>query len=177
MTIKRAPSRAGPEGVKSGFTHQDEYQLRKWNNPLSNPRIQIWTEEDLDDEPEEVKRYYCAMCKSRLEHLPKLEYWQCSSCSEVYDNKYLHDTPLKSITDHKLMPHTALQYYPQYDDDDPNIPFVSAVDIDDNLEEEDNPDFQVTKSSSDNRVKFIKVRGSPADALAMTKQHEERIRK
>jgi hypothetical protein len=155
MIIKRPPSRISKEGIRSGFKIQDEAQLRK---ETDEPRIQLFTDEELD-EPEDKAQYYYVyyyaystiMCKSRLEHLPKLEYWQCSSCQEVYDTKYIHDTPLKSITDHKLMPYSDLQYYPQAGENDPSQPFVAAINVDDNQVIDQDPNFQVIRSSPDQR--------------------------
>lgn len=90
--------------------------------------------------------------------MPRSEIGQCSNCLETYDTKYLQDIPLKDIKDFQLVPHMPFQRYSQFDENDPNFPFVSSINVD-NQDIED-PNFKIIRSSQDQRVQFIRVNGS-----------------
>ena len=52
--------------VNQGFSQKDQTYLRKFDIAAADPEIQIFTE-DLEDENE--IGYFCAICKSKLDHL------------------------------------------------------------------------------------------------------------
>lgn len=143
------------KNVRFGFSKRDEWYLRHHDNAASNPRVQIFTE-DLDNEPEEEMRYFCAICKSRLERMPKLEMWQCSQCLETYDTTYLQDKPLKDTTGFRLDIHQDLKHYATIDEDDPNLPFVQGIDP--NREPEEDKGYEVTYQSGDERIEHRSVK-------------------
>jgi hypothetical protein len=106
--------------------------------------------------------------------MPWLEIWQCNNCLETYDPEYLQDKPLVSTKDFKLAPYTDLQHYAQYDENDPTLPFVAAINVDDDQDQED-PNFQIVRPSIDQRIQHIRVKGLPTDVLRTMEQHENRI--
>jgi hypothetical protein len=106
--------------IRYGFKLPDEYLLKKYDNASANPHTQIFSYEKMEEEESENTKYYCAMCRSRLKLMPRLEIWQCGNCLETYDTKYLQDSVLKSIGDFKLTPHFAFQRYPTFDENDPH---------------------------------------------------------
>jgi len=144
------------DGVRPGFTTRNSFSLRTDHTP----KIQIfaYSEDDEEEEPEE-RTYWCAMCKSRLEYLKGSDtIWRCDNCMEFYDTK-IQDSVVKDKEDFKLAPYSGLQHYPVFDADDPNIPFVEGINLDD---KEDNPE---TRTYENQRIQRIHVKGSFADAI------------
>lgn len=156
--------------VNQGFKPNDQNYLRKYDNPKSDPQIQLFTDEDLDEEPED-KQYFCAMCKTRLDYYSDLEEWFCSGCMQHYDTK-IQDKPIADISDFKLVPHSDLLHYPQFDDNDPRLAFVANIDVDKLAGEEDY--VELVKSSPDTRVKHIKVKGSPVQAISAMNEADKK---
>lgn len=154
--------------LNSGFKLKDQNYLNKYDNAKADPQLQVFTDEDIDESPED-KKYFCAMCKTRLDYYDDLEEWFCSGCYQHYDTR-IQDKPLTDIRDFKLTPYTAQLHYPQFDENDPNMPFVDNIDVDKIAGEEDY--IELVKSSPDQRVKHIRVKGNIADAIAATKESE-----
>ena len=60
----------------------------------------MFTEEELEEEEDEVATYYCAFCKSKLDHLQgRIDntIWRCNGCMTYYDTS-IQDMPLKNIS-------------------------------------------------------------------------------
>lgn len=123
----------------------------------------MFTYEDNED-PEE-REYYCTICKGRLEYLGDLNEWFCTICNQYYDTK-IQDKPLKNKSGFKL--HSHHDPYRQYDEEDPYIPFIKGVDVEDVAG--DVEEVELVKSSPDRRVQTIRVRGSLAEALNATRE-------
>lgn len=151
--------------IRQGFRIQDANYLRKHDNPLSNPPMQIFSDEDPDEYVGD-KSYYCAACKSKLNYLEALEEWQCSGCGVIYNTR-IQDKPLKDIQDFKVTPHTDLLHYPVFDENDEGLPFVHSIDVDTLAGEPE--EVELVKSSPDQRVQHLRVKGMPIDALRATK--------
>lgn len=124
MKIKRNEHNAmiGPSGVRQGFSLNDTYRLRKYDNPLSNPPTQIISAEELEPEPEQ-RQYWCAECKSPLSYLRASNtIWRCDECLSYYDLN-IQDSPIRDKGPFKLVPYQ--QHYPSADDDS----FFEAIDL------------------------------------------------
>jgi DNA-directed RNA polymerase subunit RPC12/RpoP len=162
------------DGVRPGYTLRDSVSLRKETD--HNPKIQIFSYQDEEDQQEPEERiYWCAMCKSKLEYLNGSDtIWRCDNCMSYYDTK-IQDSVVKDKEDFKLTPYSGLQHYPVFDADDPNLPFVEAINPD-ARDQEDPPDLEILRTSSDQRVQHIRVRGSPGDALRLVSEHDRRNR-
>lgn len=69
------------------------------------------------------------MCKGQLDcQEGSNTIWLCDYCIFYYDIA-IQDSPLVDTTDFKLTPYSDLLHYPQFDADDPQIPFVEAIDL------------------------------------------------
>ena len=119
-------------GVRPGFSAADSHFL---NRQIHTPKTQIFSSEELDEEPED-RIYYCAMCKGVLDYDKHLDAYACKSCVQYYDITNLQDTPLKDIKDLQLVPYSAQRHYAPFDPDDPNTPFVESIPLDKTEEEE-----------------------------------------
>jgi hypothetical protein len=155
-------------GIRLGFKPRDEHYLRDFDNAAANPQIQTFSDQDPEEDNED-KRYFCAMCKTRLEFYHDLDEWFCEGCGQHYDTK-IQDRPLTDIKDFQLVPYTDQRHYPQFDENDPNLPFVHSIDVDKLAGEAEI--VEIVKTSPDHRVKHIRVKGSPAEVLAATKEME-----
>jgi hypothetical protein len=91
---------------------------------------------------------------------------------EWYDTK-IQDSPIHDKSDFKLYTLRDLERYHQFDPDDPNEPFVQGIDLD-TTDEEDSPDIKIVKTSADQRVQHIRVRGSPDKALRLIAERDKR---
>jgi hypothetical protein len=158
-------SRSTFSKVNQGFRIQNQRYLQKFDNPQANPEVQIFTAEDFEEIDPEKRKYYCAICKSRLEYHRHLGIWICSECLEQYDPERLYNVPLRDTKDFILKPYMELQHNPTWDDDDSNLPFVEGVDM--NKLDGDSESVRLENSTPDNRIQFIRVRGSPAKAIAL----------
>jgi hypothetical protein len=154
--------------IRAGFKLKDEYYLRDHDDAQTDPEMQMFSDQD-PEEANEDKRYFCATCKTRLDYYTDLEEWFCDGCGQHYDTK-IQDIPLVDTTDFKLTPYTGLRYYPEYDENDPNLPFVHSIDVDKLAGEAEV--VEVVKTSPDQRVKHIRVKGSPVEALSAMKEME-----
>jgi hypothetical protein len=141
---------------RHSFKLRDQYYLKRFDNPESNPTVQIF--DDSEDEDEESLVYYCAVCKDRLEYLYDIEEWFCNGCGQHYNTRF-QDTPVKNTKDFTVKP--WIDRYPTMDAEDPNMPFMAGKNPD---KEVSNPDVELIKTSPDERVKHIRVRGSLTDA-------------
>lgn len=110
------------------------------------------------------------MCKTRLDYYNDLEEWFCPGCCQHYDTK-IQDRPLTDTTDFKLVPHTDLRHYPTFDENDPMLPFVKNIPIDELAGEEDY--IELVKTTPDQRVKHIRVKGSPVEAIYAMKEADK----
>lgn len=54
-------------GINQGFTVQDQYYLRHYDNAEADPQVQLFTVEDLEQEEPELRKYFCTIFKSRLD--------------------------------------------------------------------------------------------------------------
>jgi hypothetical protein len=117
--------------VRMGFKFQDEIYLRKYDNAVAGPEIQLFTEEDLEES--ETRKYFCAVCKSKLDYLKGTEtIWRCNECMEYYDTK-IQDIPIGNNKGFKVVPHHEINRYPKLDEDDINISFVRSIKLDEFL--------------------------------------------
>jgi hypothetical protein len=74
----------------------------------------------------------------------------------MYDTS-IQDRPITNITKFRATPHSSIQRYPSADDED--APFVSAIDLNTNVED-------IGNRYGDQRVQRIRVKGTFADAIA-----------
>jgi len=65
----------------------------------------------------------------------------------------LQDTPLKDIKDFQLAPYSQLQNYPVFDENDPNMPFVEGIRLDE-LEKEEGLE---TRTYDNGRIQHINL--------------------
>lgn len=73
----------------------------------------------------------------------------------------IQDTPIKDQRDFKLTPYSQLQHYPQYDENDPTLPFVEGIDLNRIVES----DLE-TREHEDRRVQHINLHNVTfADAI------------
>lgn len=73
-------------------------------NAQWSPRLQVFAEDNIDDQEPEQKQYWCAMCKNQLIYERKLEIWKCDACFEYFDTK-TQDSVIKDKSDSKLVPY------------------------------------------------------------------------
>jgi hypothetical protein len=155
--------------TRQGFRYQDELELARIST--WDPEVQLFTAEDFDDEEEpRVRKYWCAICKSRLDYLQGADEWFCNQCGQQYDPK-IQDVPIKDLSTSKVRVWAELAHYPTYEENDPYLPFAEGIDMDDIVEEE--KDIQLISSSPDNRIQKLHVRGLPEKALRATALYEE----
>jgi len=110
--------------VNQGLSPQDQNYLRKFDNAEADPEIQMFTEE-LGDEI----AYFCSICKSRLDYLEETKtIWICSNCSQTYDT-CIQDAPLRDISSTRVKAYSEFQYYPKYDESDPDMIFADGIDL------------------------------------------------
>jgi hypothetical protein len=144
-----------------GFSQQDRNYLRQFDNAQADPELQILTEEDFEEEEPEQRQYFCAICKSRLDYLEGSKtIWRCNECTEYYDTNN-QDVPLKDISELRVKTYPELSYYQTWDEEDPNMVFMEQIDLG-----EQNIPRNVEILRDDHRVKHIRIRGSPVEALA-----------
>jgi ribosomal protein L37AE/L43A len=135
------------------------------NQGFSQQDIQILTEEDYEEEDKEVRRYWCAICKSRLDYLEGTEtIWMCSNCSQMYDTS-IQDVPVKDISESKVRTYTELDHYPTYEEDDMFTPFIEGINPD-REEDYDQEGVELVSPSYDNRMQHIRVKGDITKALS-----------
>ncbi|MGA7370335.1 MAG: hypothetical protein WBX01_14500 [Nitrososphaeraceae archaeon] len=157
--------------VQMGFGYQDEQYLKRYDNASADPDIQIFTAEGADDEEPETKRYWCAICKSKLTYMKhRGTIWRCDNCAEFYDTK-IQDTAISNNKGFKIRPHHEINRYPKFDETDSNIPFIKSI----NLDEHEDPNIEITRQSDDGRIRHIHVKGSPAEALALESKTKQLI--
>ena len=137
------------------------------NQGFSQQDIQILTEEDYEEEDKEVRRYWCAICKSRLDYLEGTEtIWMCSNCSQMYDTS-IQDVPVKDISESKVRTYTELDHYPTAEEGDIFVPFIEGFGP---AADDDDDDEYVPRNIeviSDNGMhKHIRVKGLSTEALA-----------
>ncbi|HZD33582.1 MAG TPA: hypothetical protein VE130_00115, partial [Nitrososphaeraceae archaeon] len=87
-------SRNHKNGSNQGFSLTDQNYLRKYDNAGADPDIQLFTEEGLEDGEPEHRSYFCALCKSKLDHLQGIDdtIWRCNDCVVYYDTS-IQDIP------------------------------------------------------------------------------------
>jgi hypothetical protein len=121
--------------------------LRGFDNVEANPKIQLFTQDDLEEEEQEERKYYC-VCKSRLEYHKHLGIWICSECYEQYDTN-IQDAPLKDISGPRVKTYPELKFNPTYDELDVHMPFVEAINF------KETGEVELVRSSSDRRIQHI----------------------
>jgi hypothetical protein len=82
------------------------------------------------------------MCKGVLDYDKHLDAYACWSCVQYYDITNLQDTPLKDITDFKLVPYSAQRHCLEFDGNDPMTPFVESIPVD-KLDKEDDERVEI----------------------------------
>ena len=85
-----------------GLSLRDQHYLRTHDNAQADPDIQMFKEVELEDE--EPEQYYCALCKSKLDHLQQGiddTIWRCNECMTYYDTS-IQDMPLKDISGQRI---------------------------------------------------------------------------
>ncbi|HZD35627.1 MAG TPA: hypothetical protein VE130_10515 [Nitrososphaeraceae archaeon] len=151
------------EGVRTGFKYEDVQYLKKFDNASAGPEIQIFTaEEGLEEEPE-ARKYFCAICRSKLDYLKGTKtIWRCNECMEYYDTK-IQDKPISNNKGFKVRPHHEINRYPKFAEDDTNIPFLKGISLD---EKQGSNNIEILRQSTDGRIKKIHVKGSLVEALS-----------
>lgn len=128
----------------------------------------MFTEEELDEEPE-LRTYFCAFCKSKLDHLQQgidNTIWRCNECMVYYDTN-IQDLPLKNISGHRIRTSPEFEYYQVYDENDINTIFMQGIDAD----EQGSIPRNVEMLRDDGfRIKHIRVKGLPTEALAAMRE-------
>ena len=148
--------------VRLGFRFQHEQYLKRYDNAAADPDIQIFAAEEDDEEPE-AKRYWCAICKSKLNYMRHTDtIWKCDNCQKFYDAK-IQDIPIANNNKFRITPHHDINRYPKFDDDNPEVPFLKGIRLD---EQQEDPSIEILKQSPDKRIQHICVKGSAAEALA-----------
>lgn len=142
-----------------GFNPRDEHELVKASR--SDPQVQMFTEEDLEDE--EINTFYCSLCKCKLEWLIGPGEYFCGECGVTYDPR-IQDKPLVDTKDFKVRTYPEFEYYQVYDDKDIKAAFMEGVDLDRD-EVYESQDVELVRSSPDERVKVYRVHGLPEDAM------------
>lgn len=158
--MKYTPAGSWSTRVRRGLHTQVENYLNRYDNPEADPDVQIFDNEE-DEEPE--TKYFCAVCKMRIRYYHDLQEWFCNNCGQHYDTK-IQDRPVTNTRNFKVVPHYQIHRYPKLDDQDPNIPYMKGIQLDEEgigeVEE-----VQLIKSSPDQRVQHLRVKGSMADAM------------
>lgn len=139
--------------VRTGFRYQDVQYLKRYDNATAAPDIQLFTAEEDNDEEPEVRKYFCAVCKSRLDYLKDTEtIWRCNECMQYYDTK-IQDVPIANNNKFRITPHYEINRYPKFDDEDINIPFVKAIDLDD----QQDSNIEILRQSADGRIQHTRI--------------------
>jgi hypothetical protein len=149
---------------------RDSVQLKRDSD--HKPKIQTFVvEDDYDEEPEQ-REYFSAVDKSRLDYHKHLDIWVCGECFQQYDPK-IQDTPIKDKSGFKLYSHAGHNPYATFDESDPYQPFVEGIDIEAREREAEGEGVEIIRSSPDQRVQTIRVKGNLADALHATSSTKE----
>jgi hypothetical protein len=128
----------------------------------------------LEEEDPDDRIYYCAMCKGVLDYDKHLEAHLCKSYVQYYDTTNIQDTPLKDIKDFQLAPYSQLQNYPVFDENDPNMPFVEGIRLDE-LEKEEGLE---TRTYDNGRIQHINLHNVIfADAIIKSNVCKEKGRR
>lgn len=159
--MKYTPTGSWGVRVRRGFDVSVENYLNTHDNAEDDPYIQVFdNEEDVDD----YKAYFCAICKKEIKYHPNLQEWFCDNCGQHYDTK-IQDRPITNKTGFRVTPHFDIARYPKADEEDPDVPYAQAIQLD-----EDNigytEEVELVKSSPDQRIKHIRVKGNMVDALS-----------
>lgn len=155
--------------TNQGWKQTDEWYLNRHDNPSNDPDIQILTEDNLEESNPALREYFCAICKSKLDHLQNMEMWYCSACVQYYDTK-IQDVPIKDLSESKVRTYTELDHYPTYEENDRYLPFVEGVNPD---ADEDIPS-NIEIISDNGKNVHIKVKGSPTEALAIMNEMDKK---
>jgi ribosomal protein L37AE/L43A len=142
----------------AGWKQIDEWYL----NRHDNKHEPVFIQEDFEEQNKERREYFCAICKTRLDFLKETgTIWRCNACMQYYDTS-IQDIPLKNIKESRVKTFPELSKYPTYDESDVYLPFVQGIDPD---AETSIPDVEVLRD--DGRIKHIRVKGLPTEALAV----------
>ena len=144
------------------------------NQGFSQQDIQILTEEDYEEEDKEVRRYWCAICKSRLDYLEGTEtIWMCSNCSQMYDTS-IQDVPVKDISESKVRTYTELDHYPTAEEGDIFVPFIEGFGPAADDDDDEYVPRNIEVISANGMHKHIRVKGLPTEALATMNELDDR---
>lgn len=80
-----------------------------------------------------------------------------------YYDTNTQDMPLRDISSTRVKAYSEFQYYPTMDENDPDMIFIQGIDL---SGVEDSTSGNVEILRDDQRVKHIRVRGSPVEAMA-----------
>ncbi|MGH9983261.1 MAG: hypothetical protein ACRD8W_04805 [Nitrososphaeraceae archaeon] len=155
--------------VNQGWKQTDVWYLNRHDNTQADPDIQILTEDNLEDENKELREYWCAIRKSKLDYIKNMDMWYCSACVQYYDTK-IQDVPIKDLSESKVRTYTELDHYPPYEENDIYLPFVEGVNQD---ADEDIPS-NVEVVSDDGHRKHIRVKGLPMEVLSTMRELDGR---
>jgi hypothetical protein len=67
-------------GIRQGFSLRDSVYLKDNDYAQADPKLQLFVAEDIEEEEPELRLYYCASCKSKLDYHKHLSIWICSEC-------------------------------------------------------------------------------------------------
>ena len=167
MKFSKRNDRISKEGVRPGFNDADVIYL---NRQTHTPKTQIFYSEEIIEDPEQ-ETFFCALCKSKLDYIKKMQMYTCIQCVEYYDLN-TQTTPLKDVTDTQLRPYADLIKYPTADADD--IPFFEGIDLSKQqevgLESRVNEDQRIQKMNLHNVTFADAIR---AGALTAKKKSED----
>ena len=146
------------DNVNQGWNPRDIYHVTARNDP----EIQIFTREEEEDEDPRERKYYCALCGTKLQWLQGTPEWMCNHCGHTLDTS-LQDIPIKDPNQDRVKVYQELDNSPVFDDHDPMLPFAEGIEVDELAGESE--DIELVKTSADHRIQHIRVRGLPSEAL------------
>lgn len=148
--------------VRRGFHTQVENYINIYDNAEADPYIQVFDNEDDEEELEQVK-YFCAICKKQIRYYHDLQEYFCNNCGQHYNTR-IQDRPVSDNRGFRVTPHVDIWRYAKIDAEDINVPFAKGIDLGGVREVEE---VELIKSSPDQRIQHLRVRGSMAEALRL----------
>ena len=142
----------------AGWNTRDIYHVTARNNP----EIQIFTAEEEEEENPLDRKYYCALCGTKLQWLQGTPEWLCTKCGHTLDTS-LQDVPIKDPNQDRVKVYQELDNTPVFDDHDFMTPFAQGIDVDELAG--DSEDVELVKTSPDHRIQFLRVKGNMEQAL------------
>lgn len=153
-----------------GWKQADQWYLNRHDN-VHTPDIRVITEDNLEESDPELREYWCAICKSKLDYLKNIDMWYCEACVQYYDTN-IQDVPLKNIKDSRVKTYAELEHYHQLDDEDIHLSFVEGINPD--ADSEDYVPRNVEVISDNGHHRHIRVKGLPTEALAAMNEMDDK---